>query len=79
MNNNVIDNLEILCAKKRELKTRRKAFNESVRPLVNEIHDLEAEIVKTVLETGKTITVGGIRAEYKPTVVFKMKREKEEA
>ena len=77
MENNVITNLETLCEKKRELKKRRKAYNESVKGLVNEIHDLEAEVMKAVLETGKTITLDGIRAEYKPTVVIKLKREDE--
>lgn len=77
MENNVITNLQTLCEKKRELKKRRKAYNESVKGLVNEIHDLEAEVMKAVLETGKTITLDGIRAEYKPTVVIKLKREDE--
>jgi len=77
METNVITNLEMLCEKKRELKKRRKAYNESVKGLVNEIHDLEAEVMKAVLETGKTITLDGIRAEYKPTVVIKLKREDE--
>lgn len=73
--NNIVENLNQLYAMKRELKAKRKAYNESVRGLVNGIHSLESEVVKQVLESGKTVTVGGIRAEYKPTVVIKMKKE----
>lgn len=75
--NSIVENLNQLYAMKRELKQRRKAYNESVKGLVNSIHNLETEVTKEVLEAGQTITIPGFRAEYKPTVVFKMKKEKE--
>ena len=73
--NEVVEELELLCSMKQELKSKRKAYNQSVKGLKNSIQALENEITKKVLEGGQTVTANGIRAEYKPTVVFKMKRE----
>ena len=72
---NINEEMALLYSKKRELKEKLKAYKESVKPLKNEISVLEASITKQVLETGKTVQVGGIRAEYEPTVVIRMKKE----
>lgn len=74
---NIVNDLNLLYEMKSELKTKRKDFNESIKGLKSSIESLEAEIVKQVLESGKTVSVGGIRAEYKPTVVIRMRKEKE--
>ena len=62
---------------KRELNTRRKAYNNSVKDLKNRINELEQSITKQILEAGKTVQIENVRAEYKPTVVIKIKREHE--
>ncbi len=74
---NVVEDLNLLYSMKRELKAKRKTYNESVKGLVNSIHALESSIIRQVLDGGKTVQGNGIRAEYKPTVVIKMKREAE--
>ena len=59
---------------KRELRSKRKAYNESVKGLKNSIQSLEQSISDQVLAAGQTVSIGKIRAEYKPTVVIKITR-----
>ena len=73
----ITDDLNLLYTLKSELREKRKAYNNSVKGLKNSINALEMSITKQVLEAGKTVTVGNIRAEYKPTVVIKIKRSEE--
>lgn len=71
----ITDDLELLYQLKTELKGKRKAYRESVKGLKHSIEDLEQKVTEQILKTGKTVTVGGIKAEYVPTVVFRMKKE----
>lgn len=73
----ITDDLNLLYSLKSELREKRKAYNESVKGLRSSIVALEQEITRQVLESGKTITVGKIKAEYKPTVVIKIVKEEE--
>ena len=73
----ITEDKERLYSLKTELRSESKKYRDSVKPLKDEIQLLEADIVKQVLEAGKTISVGGIKAEYKPTVIIRMKKEKE--
>ena len=75
---NIAEEMTLLYSKRLELKRKRKAHRADEKPLKDEISMLEASIEKQVLESGKTIQYGGIKAEYKPTVVFKMKKEKQD-
>ena len=59
----------------KELREKRKAYNNSVKGLKNSIQVLESSITEQVLESGKTVSIGSIRAEYKPTVVIKIARQ----
>lgn len=77
MENSIVDDLNLLYALKRELKTKRRAYNESVKGLVNSIHNLETRITNQVLAAKETVATAGIKAEYKPTVVIKMRRDEE--
>lgn len=71
------ESMTLLYEMKQDLKARRKAYNKSVKNLKESIRSLEAVITADVIESKQTITVGNLRAEYKPAVVFKMKREDE--
>ena len=68
------DDLALLYELKRELRAKSKAYNESVKGLKNSIQALESSITDQVLAAGKTVSIGHIRAEYKPTVVIKVAR-----
>ena len=69
------DKMTQLFEMKTELRQKQKAFRNSVKHLRQSIEGLENIIRAEVLEKKQTVTVGGIRAEYKPTVVIKIKRE----
>lgn len=71
------ESMTLLYEMKQDLKARRKAYNNSVKNLKDSIRSLEAVITADVIESKQTITVGNLRAEYKPAVVFKMKKEEE--
>ena len=78
MENNIECDLSLLFDLKSELKKRRKVYNDSVKGLKASIYSLEQKITEQVLSEGHTVQVGMIRAEYKPTVVIKIKREQEQ-
>lgn len=71
----ITEDLALLYELEEELRTKRKAYNNSVKGLKNSIQALKNSITEQVLESGKTATYGKIRAEYKPTVVFKIARQ----
>lgn len=74
----LLDDMERLYFLKKELRAESKKYKDRVKPLRDEAKILEADIINQVLKEGKTITAGGIQAEYKPTVVIRIKKEDEE-
>ena len=72
------DDMERLFQIKKELKAESKKYKAKVQPLRDEAKILEADITNQVLKEGKTIVIGGVKAEYVPTVVIKIKKENEE-
>ena len=75
----ITEDLALLYSLKQELRTKRRAYNNSVKGLKNSIQALETAITEQVLAAGETVSIGTIRAEYKPTVVIKIKRNNEES
>ena len=73
----ITEDLALLYDLKKELREKRKAYNQSVKGLKNSIQALESSITEQVLAAGQTVSCGKIRAEYKPTVVIKIARENE--
>lgn len=71
----ITEDLALLYDLKKELREKRKAYNNSVKGLKNSIQALESSITEQVLAAGQTVTCGKIRAEYKPTVVIKIQRQ----
>jgi hypothetical protein len=74
----ITEDLALLYNLKQELRSKRRAYNNSVKGLKNSIQALETAITEQVLAAGETVSIGTIRAEYKPTVVIKIKRNNEE-
>jgi hypothetical protein len=74
----ITEDLALLYNLKQELRTKRRAYNNSVKGLKNSIQALETTITEQVLAAGETVSIGTIRAEYKPTVVIKIKRNNED-
>lgn len=74
----ITEDLALLYNLKQELRTKRRAYNNSVKGLKNSIQALETAITEQVLAAGETVSIGTIRAEYKPTVVIKIKRNNED-
>ena len=70
----ITEDMQRLYALKKELKSKNKKHNDEVKPLKDQIHLLEADIIEEVLKAGKTIQVENIRAEYVPTVKIKIKK-----
>ena len=69
--------MENLYAMKTEYRQKRKAFDASVKTLKDNIKAYENLITQEVIRNKETITVGNIRAEYKPTVIIKIRKEAE--
>lgn len=74
----ITEDLALLYDLKNELRAKRKAYNESVKGLKNSIQALENSITEQVLAADQTVNIGTIRAEYKPTVVIKIRRNGED-
>lgn len=74
----ITEDLTLLYNLKQELRSKRRAYNNSVKGLKNSIQALETAITEQVLAAGETVSIGTIRAEYKPTVVIKIKRNNED-
>lgn len=64
-----------LAEMKAELKAKNKAHKDSTKHLRDSIESIENIIRAEVLELGKTVTVGNIRAEYVTSVVIKLKKD----
>ena len=75
----ITEDMQLLYELRCELRKKRKAFNDSVKGLKASIQTLEQEITRQVLESGKTITVGRMKAEYKPIVVIGIQKKDEGA
>ena len=58
-----------------EMKAKRNEFRDKTKHLRESIKSLENVITAEVLEKGKTIVAGNIRAEYVPMVRFQMAKE----
>ena len=70
----VKEDMLLLTDLKRELRAKRKAYNESVKGLKASIQDLEQTVNDGVLALGHTVVCENMMAEYRPTVVIKMKK-----
>ena len=62
---------------KQEYRDKRKAFKESTKNLLESIKGLENIISAEVLKVGHTVQVEGIKAEYVPQVVIRLKKEQD--
>ena len=69
------DRLAKLYEMKSEYKSKQKEFKEKNKHLLESIKSLENIITDEVIRMKRTVKVDGIRAEYKPQVFFKMKKE----
>lgn len=74
----ITEDLQKLGLIEAEMAAERREYRRKVKPLRNEKRLLEASIAAEVLKAGKTIQVGNMRAEYRPTVVIEMIKEKEQ-
>ena len=66
-----------LCEMRLEYRAAKKAFDNKYKNLRESIKSLENIITDEVLKAKRTVVVGDIKAEYVPTVVFKLKKEKD--
>ena len=74
--NELQEKMAELCMAKVEKRKADAEYRERMKPLSDKIKALEDEITKDVLMAGHTITGDGIKAEFKPRVVFKLKKSK---
>ena len=73
--NELQEKMTDLLMSKIELRKLNAEHREKTKPLSDKIRSLEDEITKEVLTVGHTISGDGIKAEFKPRVVFKIKRK----
>ena len=66
-----------LCEMKLEYRAAKKAFDNKYKNLRDSIKSLENIITDEVIKAKRTVVVGDIKAEYIPTVSFKLKKEKD--
>lgn len=66
--------LQSLYEMKTEYRQRQREFRDSVKHLKDSIESMENVVREEVVKLGRTVTYGEIRAEYKPTVLIKIKR-----
>ena len=71
------DFLAELLEKKTEYRRNQKSFKEQNKHLLESIKSLENIVTDEVIKRGKTVRVEGIKAEFKPTVVIKIRKGKE--
>lgn len=69
--------MEMLGEIEAELSRKYKEYKNSVKELKATRESLRNVIIHEVMERKETVTVGSIRAEYKPTVVIKKKKEQD--
>ena len=72
------DRMEKLAELKAEYRANKKEFERKNEHLLESIKSLENIITSEVLELGKTVTVGNLRAEFIPTVKIRMKKVNDE-
>ena len=65
-----------LCEKKMEYRKHQKEFKDRNKDLLESIKSLENIVIAEVMEMQKTVIVGNIKAEFKPNVVIKLRKEK---
>lgn len=61
-----------------EYRAKQKAFKDTNKHLLESIKCLENLVTDEVIKRGKTVKVAGIKAEYKPAVIIKIKRDENE-
>lgn len=69
------DRMAKLYEMKTEYRAKQKAFKDANKHLLESIRSLENIITAEVIKLKRTVKVDGIRAEYKPVVVIKIKKE----
>lgn len=72
------DRMEKLAELKAEYRANKKEFERKNEHLLETIKSLENIITAEVLELGKTVTVGNLRAEFIPTVRIRLKKVNDE-
>lgn len=72
------DRLTKLYEMKVEYRRNQKAFKDANKDLLASIKSLENIIIDEVKKLGRTVKADGIKAEFKPQVVIKIKRENDE-
>lgn len=72
------DRMEKLAELKAEYRSNKKEFERKNEHLLETIKSLENIITAEVLELGKTVTVGNLRAEFIPTVRIRLKKVNDE-
>lgn len=68
--------MEELLDLKTDYRAKQKAFKDSTKDQVDTIKSLENLITNEVLKRKETVKFGKIRAEYRPQVVIKIKKDK---
>ena len=61
-----------------QLRIIRSKYRKEAKPLREERKLLVADVTRQVLESGKTIQVGNVRAVYQPTVTIEVLKERNE-
>lgn len=64
-----------LCEMKQEYRRKQKAFKDENKHLLESIKSLENIVMNEVMSLKRTVVFGDIKAEYKPQVVIKLKKE----
>lgn len=72
------DKLKQLLEMENEYRVYKKAFKKKHENLVESIKSLKNIITAEVLQKKETVVIDGIKAEFVPNVVFRMKKEKED-
>lgn len=71
------DKLKQLLEMENEYRVYKKAFKKKHENLVESIKSLKNIITAEVIQNKETVIIDGMKAEYIPNVVFRMKKEKE--
>lgn len=74
----LIDDMARLEEINKEIQYERSLCNRKTRPLRKEKKLLEASIREEIIKSGQTMQIGCLKAEFVPTVVFTMDKEKKE-
>ena len=64
-----------LCEMKQEYRRKQKAFKDENKHLLESIKSLENIVMDEVMSLKRTVVYGDIKAEYKPQVVIRLKKE----